>query len=100
MGAALLWTFIRRRVQLLHWRGMTMWMYLGPSCPNRPFSTELGDMEINTRIRGVLAHGINLNLGPGLIPLREGDDSPWVSLLGRSFSCLCQFLLLAIVGVS
>jgi hypothetical protein len=50
MGVALLWTFFSRRVQQLHQRRMTMWMYPGPSCPDYPFSIELEDMEINTRI--------------------------------------------------
>jgi hypothetical protein len=50
MGAALLQTFFSRRVQPLRWRGMTVWIYPGPSCPDHPFSIELGDMEINTRI--------------------------------------------------
>jgi hypothetical protein len=42
-----------------------MWMYLGPSCLNRPFSIELGDTD-----------GVELNLGSDPIPLREGVDSP------------------------
>jgi hypothetical protein len=66
-----------------------MWMYPGSSCPDRPFSTELGDTEINTQVRGVLAHGAYFNLGSGLVPLREGVDSPSVSSLGLSFDCLC-----------
>jgi hypothetical protein len=73
-----------------------MWMYLGPSCPNRAFSAKLGDEEVNTRIRGVLAHGVDLNLGSSPIALREGVDNPWVSSLGLSFSCMCQFLFLTI----
>jgi hypothetical protein len=68
---------------------MTMRIYSGPSCPDHPFSTELGDTEINTQIRGVLAHGADLNLGSGLIPLREGIDIPWLSSLGLLFGCLC-----------
>jgi hypothetical protein len=51
-------------------------MYLGPSCPDRPFSAELGDTEGNTRIQGVLTHGAELNIGSGQVPLREGVDSP------------------------
>jgi hypothetical protein len=47
-------------------------MYPGPSCLDRPFSLELEDTEINTQIRGVLAHGADLNFGSGPIPLREG----------------------------
>jgi hypothetical protein len=51
-------------------------MYLGPSSPDRPFSKELGDMEINTPICGVLAHGVILNLGTGSTPLRDRVDNP------------------------
>jgi hypothetical protein len=69
-------------------------MYPGPSYPNHPFSTELGDTEINTWIRGVLAHGVDLNSGSGPVPLREGVDSPWVSPLEFTSIYLCQFLLL------
>jgi hypothetical protein len=42
-----------------------MWMYPGPICPDRPFSTELRDAEINTRIQGVLANGVDMNFGSG-----------------------------------
>jgi hypothetical protein len=52
-----------------------MWMYPGPSCLDHSFSAELGDTENNTRVRGVLAHGGDLNLGSGLVHLREGVDS-------------------------
>jgi hypothetical protein len=55
---------------------MTMWMYLGPSYPNCPVFEELGDTEINTWIRVVLAHGANLNLVSGPILLREWVDTP------------------------
>jgi hypothetical protein len=54
-GVELLQTFFSNRVQLLYHQEVTMWMYPGPSCPDRPFSVELGDTEINTRIQGVLA---------------------------------------------
>jgi hypothetical protein len=50
MGTDLLLTFVSRRVQPLHQREMTMWMYLGPSCPDHPIFIELGDADINTRI--------------------------------------------------
>jgi hypothetical protein len=69
-------------------------MYLGPRCGDHPFSAKLGDTEINTRIRRVLAHGDNLNSGSGLVPLREGVESPWVSPLELILIQLCQFLLL------
>jgi hypothetical protein len=71
-----------------------MWMNLGPSCLDHPFSAELGDTEINTRIQGVLSHWANLNLSSGPVTLREGVDSPWVSLLGLAFGYLCLSLFL------
>jgi hypothetical protein len=55
---------------------MTKWVYPGPSCPDRSFSTELDDAEINA----------NQNSGPNLIPLREGVVNPWVSLLKLIFA--------------
>jgi hypothetical protein len=58
MGAELLQTFFSHRVQLLHWREVTKWMYPRPNCPGRSFSVELSDIEINTQIQGVLAHGL------------------------------------------
>jgi hypothetical protein len=51
-------------------------------------------MEINTRIQGILANGVDLNLGSGPVLLREGVDNPWVSPLGPTFCCLCQFWFL------
>jgi hypothetical protein len=62
-----------------------MWMYPGPSCPIHSFSIELDDTEINTQIRGIPAHGADLSFGFGLIPLREGVNCPWVSLLELIF---------------
>jgi hypothetical protein len=38
--------------------------------------------------------GTDLNLGSSPIPLREGVDNPWVSLLRPTFSYLCQFQFL------
>jgi hypothetical protein len=75
---------------------MTKWMYSGPSCLDHPFSEELGDTEINTQIRMVLAHGAILNLGTGPSSLREGVDSTWVSLLGHTLGYLCQFQFLSV----
>jgi hypothetical protein len=57
MGADLLRTFFSCRVRSLRQWETTMWRYPGPSCPDRPFSKELGDMEINTQSHMVLAHG-------------------------------------------
>jgi hypothetical protein len=45
-----------------------MWLYPGPRCPDRPFSDELGEVEVNTRIRNVLDHGADLNPGAGPTP--------------------------------
>jgi hypothetical protein len=67
-----------------------MLMHLGPSCLDWPFSMELDNMEINTRIRGVLVPGVDPNLGSGSVPLSERVNSPCVSLLGLAFSFLCQ----------
>jgi hypothetical protein len=50
MDADLLQTFVSRCVQPLQRWEMTMWMYLGPSCPDRSFSIELDDTEIKARI--------------------------------------------------
>jgi hypothetical protein len=47
-GVDLLWTFFSHRVQLLHQRGMTTWMYQGQCCHDHPFSEEFSDREINT----------------------------------------------------
>jgi hypothetical protein len=49
---------------------MIMWMYLGLSCPDCSFSTELDDAQINTQIRGILVYGANQNPDPSPIPLR------------------------------
>jgi hypothetical protein len=54
MGMDLLRTIVSHCVQSLHQRGMTMWMYPGPSCPDHPFYVELGDTKINTWIWGFL----------------------------------------------
>jgi hypothetical protein len=62
-----------------------MWMYPRPSCPDGPFSEELDDVEINIRIHRVLAHGVDLSLGAGLAPLREGVDSNMVILFAFTF---------------
>jgi hypothetical protein len=52
-----------------------MSMYPGPSSLDCPFSAELDDMMINTRIQGVLSHGANQNFNFGPISLMEGVDS-------------------------
>jgi hypothetical protein len=76
MGMDLLRTFFSHWVQPLYQREMTKWMYSGSSCPDHPFSEELGDTEINTQICTVLAHGDILNLGTDPSSLREGVDTP------------------------
>jgi hypothetical protein len=52
-----------------------MWLYPWPRCPDHPFSDELGDAEVNTRICKVLDHGANLNPGASPAPLGEGVAS-------------------------
>jgi hypothetical protein len=90
MGVEILQTFFNHGVQTLHRREVNVQMHPRPSCPDRPFSTKLGNTKINTRIRGVLASGVDPNFGPDLVPLRERVDNLWVSLLELSFSYLCQ----------
>jgi hypothetical protein len=82
MGADHLYTFISRRVQPLRWREVTMWRYSGPSCPDRSFSAELADAEVDTRVRRILALGVNRHSVSDPVPLRDGVVSPWVRSLG------------------
>jgi hypothetical protein len=58
-----------------------MGLYPGPSCPDRYFSAELDDTEINAWIQGILVHRANQNSSTSPVPLREGVIRPRVSLL-------------------
>jgi hypothetical protein len=58
-----------------------MWVYSRPSCPDRSFSAELDDAEVDAQIRRALVHEASWNSGPSPIPLREGAISTWVSPL-------------------
>jgi hypothetical protein len=70
-----------------------MWLYPGPSDPNRSFSKDLSDGEINKRILMVLDHGANLNPRAGPNPLIEGVASTRVSLCAWiRFGCLRDFI--------
>jgi hypothetical protein len=69
MGVHLMQTFFSRWVQPLRQQATTKWLYPGPSCPNYPFSDELGDAEVNTRIHKVLAHRADLNPGADPSPI-------------------------------
>jgi hypothetical protein len=91
-GVEILRTFFSRGVQPLRRREVNVRMHLEPSCPNYPFSVELGNIGINTQIRGVVAYGVDPNFGPSLVLLRDRVNSLWVSLLGLAFSYLCQSL--------
>jgi hypothetical protein len=73
-----------------------MWMYPRPSCPNHPFSEELGEVEINTRIHRVHDHGADLNLGVDPTHIREGVDNTRVSLSAFTFDSSCHFDLLMV----
>jgi hypothetical protein len=57
-----------------------MWLYPGPSDPDRSFFEDLSIGEIKKQILKVLDHGTNLNLGAGPNPLIEGVISTRVSL--------------------
>jgi hypothetical protein len=48
----ILWTFFSRGIQPLHRWEVNARMRPRRSCPDRPFSVELGNMGINTRILG------------------------------------------------
>jgi hypothetical protein len=65
-----------------------MWMYLGPSCPDRPFFVEFGDAKMNTWIHKVLVHGADSNPRAGPAPLRERVDNTKVSLITFAFGSL------------
>jgi hypothetical protein len=73
-----------------------MWMHSGPSCLDHLFSQSSVIQRSTPEFEGSLLMGFDLNLGSDLIPLWEGVDSPWVSLLGLSFDYLCRFLFLTI----
>jgi hypothetical protein len=49
-GVDLLRTFVSCHIQPLRQWAVTMWMYPGPGCPYRSFTTELDDVEIDARI--------------------------------------------------
>jgi hypothetical protein len=69
-----------------------MWTYPRPSCPDRSFSTNLDNAEIDIRIRRILALRENRNYGPSSIPLRERVVISKVSPLELLPLDLCQFL--------
>jgi hypothetical protein len=69
-----------------------MWLYLGLSCPDHPFSEDLGDLKINTQIHKVLDHRADLNPGTAPAPLREGVDNTNVSPLRFIFGSLHNFI--------
>jgi hypothetical protein len=68
-----------------------MWLYMRPSCPDCPFSEELGNVKINTQIHKVLAPGADLNHGASPAPLREEVYNTSVSPLGSVFWPFAQF---------
>jgi hypothetical protein len=102
-GTHLLWTFFSRRIQPLRRQKIKMWLYPGPSCPDRPFSVELSTVEVDSRVHKVLDLGVNPNPGAGPTPLQGGVASARVSTLDLvllaftilSFHCaaaLCRVL--------
>jgi hypothetical protein len=94
MGADLLRTFVSRSVQPLQRWEMIMWVFLGPSYPDRSFSAKPDDAKINAQIQGIIVHGADQDSGPSPTPLWEGVINPWVSLLKLIFIWLCRFPLL------
>jgi hypothetical protein len=80
MGADHLQAFFSHRVQSLRQWEMTMWMCLGQSCPDCPFSEELGDTEINTWVCGVpssivMMAGLPSSCSLGVQPLSKKAHS-------------------------
>jgi hypothetical protein len=66
-----------------------MWRYPGPSHADHSFSTELMDIEVDARVRKVLALGARQPSTPSMASLREGVDSPWVSPFKFAAARLC-----------
>jgi hypothetical protein len=89
----LLRTFFSPRIQPLQQRVIKMCLYPRPCCPDRSFSEELSNVEINTQIHKVLDNRAELNPWAGLTPLREGVASTRVSLFRSIFSSLHDFIL-------
>jgi hypothetical protein len=75
-----------------------MWLYLRPSCPDRPSSEKLSAAEVDARIYKVLDLGVNLNPVAGPAPLQGGVASARLSTLDLvsmaftvlSFHCACD----------
>jgi hypothetical protein len=75
-----------------------MWMYQGPSCPDRPSSEELSAAEVEAQIHRVLDLGVKPTLGAGPVPLWRGISSVRISTLGPvsvafvilAFHCGCD----------
>jgi hypothetical protein len=74
-GEDLLRAFVCCHVQQLQQREVSMCMYPGPSFPNRSFSAELDDAEIDAWIRRILVYKVNQNSGPSPVPQREGPSA-------------------------
>jgi hypothetical protein len=89
----LLRTLFSHRIQPHRQWVTKMWLYPGPSCPDRSLSEELGDAEINIRIHKVLDHEADLNPRAGPTPMREGVGSTRVSLFGSVSGSLPNFIL-------
>jgi hypothetical protein len=59
-----------------------MWMYPGPSCPDRPSSEDLSTVEVDAQIHKVLDLRVSPNHGANPAPLWRGVADAWVSTLG------------------
>jgi hypothetical protein len=69
-----------------------MWLYLGPSDPDRSFSEQFNDTEINTQVLKVLDHGANLNPGTSLAPLDKRGCRHHGQFVWICFSSMRDFI--------
>lgn len=81
-GVHLLRTFFSRRIQPLRVRRHRMSLYRGPSDPDRSFSEEPSEGQVDQWVRQAIERNVDPRPGAGPEPLRHGMPNPWVSVCG------------------
>jgi hypothetical protein len=94
MGTDLLRTFVSHHVQPLRQQEMTMRGIRGHVVLIIPSPQSWTIQRSTLGWGGGPCSWCNQNFGSGPIPLRDGVDNPWVSLLELTSISLCQFLLI------